>query len=152
VSRIISLANYNYQNGDTKYEDLKNCADFGKCENAVTELKRGVRGAQADNYLTRILNGLGGLQIPFGKVDVAHLAVAKSKLEKYDLVVFVEYLDSSETAKQVDEVLGWHLKPRSRENPAKYAHHLTPKAWARLADMNEIDYELYNYALKKWKH
>lgn len=150
VARIISDANCNYGQRIIDDYSLKSCADHGDCKDAISPLAKGVRGAQADNYLIRVLNGHEGLNIPFGEVGTAHLAVAKSKLEKYDLVVFVEHLDSPKTAKRMDEIIGWHLKLGTRENPSNH-HDFSETARTRLTKMNKLDYDLYNYAMEKWR-
>jgi len=125
-----------------------------ECKCTISEHKEyAIEGSQLDNYITRIFNGQKGLLIPFGQLNQTHLEVAKTKLKSYDLILFTEELNSPNTARAMDAVLGWHVDLGERANPSHSEHAFTQKARENIRKMNRFDYELYDFAkmLKAWR-
>eukprot|EP00004_Rigifila_ramosa_P007325 TRINITY_DN1828_c0_g1_i2.p1 TRINITY_DN1828_c0_g1~~TRINITY_DN1828_c0_g1_i2.p1 ORF type:complete len:213 (+),score=37.17 TRINITY_DN1828_c0_g1_i2:957-1595(+) len=105
------------------------------------------------NRYTHTLGRNGRAKVPLTE---AHLAAAKARLDAFEIVLLLEYVD--ETLPHFAETLGWDSFPRqaaatkpeelSAERPprSRAAEELSPVNYARLVSLCRLDMDIYEHA------
>lgn len=106
-----------------------------------------------DNYVIRLLGGSATMLLPPGAVKASHLTAAIETLEKFDLVIPLEELNSERARAAFDRVIGWHPDDgdtaRADEDPHNVT--LTEHEVKRLRRINKFDIALYEHFLNRFR-
>lgn len=102
-----------------------------------------------DNYVVRMLGGSHTLTLPPGGVNASHFAAAVAVLDRFDLVIPLEELNSERAHAALDSVLGWHPGEEERTRETEHVEHFTEQELESLRSINKFDIALYNHILQK---
>ena len=97
---------------------------------------------QLDNLMTRMLSGYRS--VPFGELVSGHVDQAKRHLESFAFIGFVESL--AESMDDLGDLLGTRMVPAKSINVNEEPAPVTDAETERLAELNELDRELYSFA------
>lgn len=102
-----------------------------------------------DNYVVRMLGGSHTATLPPGGVNASHFAAAVAVLDRFDLVIPLEELNSERAHAALDSVLGWHPGEEERTRETEHVEHFTEQELESLRSINKFDIALYNHILQK---
>ena len=125
------------------------CFDVGKSEffGGCGALERSA--AAYDNFYVRTLAGAEAMWLPAGELDRSHLAVAKARLSKFDVVIVLDQYEQQR--RQLQSAFGWQHTELGRSvvtvsgNQNGSCTPFSAPQLEQLRQANQLDYELYCY-------
>lgn len=104
-----------------------------------------------DNFVVRTLGGSDTMMLPPGGVNASHLSTAIALLDRFDLVIPSEELDSKRAGAALDRVIGWHPHQDATARVTEHVVNFTKQEVESLRSINLFDIALYDHAVEKYK-
>jgi len=138
-----------------RMESSVNFEEFWYYGEQIACIKRGQCKDQGkftmfDNYMVRSLLGYDGMWLPPGGVTKSHLQKAVRLLERFDLVLPLEFLDCPQVVAKMDRVLGWHVATMGRRNDHFHAIPFSEGERNDIREINRYDRALYEHFAAKF--